>query len=134
MSDACCASERRVYAPRGAMKHVRNALIVALLALAVWAVPGGGTAATTFGAAMFVLITVFLGLIAVRTYRERRLSLYSLGDRHRALLYAALGLAVLTMAAGPRLFATGLGAIAWFVLMGLAASGLYAVWRHSRQY
>lgn len=116
------------------MKDARNFLIVALLALGVWAVPGGGNAANLVGALLFVFITAALGLFAGRLYREHRTSLYSLGDRWRAVLYAAAAVAVVTIAAGPKLFATGAGTVGWFALMGGAGYALYAVWRHSRAY
>lgn len=116
------------------MTGLRNALIVALLALAVWALPGGGAAANFFGALLFVLITIFLVVFAGRAYLENRVAIYSLGDRHRALLYGSLGVAVLTLAAGPRLFNTGLGTLLWFMLMGGASYAVYLVWRHQREY
>jgi hypothetical protein len=112
----------------------RNAAIVALLALAVFALPGGGRAADFVGALLFVLITVFLMLFAGRLYLENRVAIHSLGDRHRALLYGSLGIAVWTLAAGTKLFSTGAGTVLWFVLMGGASYGLYLVWRHQREY
>jgi hypothetical protein len=116
------------------VKGLRNAAIVALLALGVWALPGGGAAADFFGALLFVLITVFLVLFAGRMYLENRVAIYSLGDRFRALLYGSLGVVVLTLAAGPRLFDTGAGTLLWFVLMGSAGYAIYLVWRHQREY
>src|SRR3954471_9049141 len=103
------------------MKGARNAGIVALLALSGGALPGGGTAADFFSALLFVLLTVGLGLFAGRMYLEHRTDLYSLGDRHLALISGSLGVAVWTLAAGPKLFRTGLGTLLWFVLMGGAS-------------
>ena len=116
------------------MKGLRNATIIALLALGVAALPGGGAAANFFGALLFVLITIFLVLFAGRFYLENRVAIYSLGDRYRALLYGALGVVILTLAAGPRLFDTGAGTLLWFVLMGGAGYSMYLVWRHQREY
>ena len=116
------------------MTAARNIAIIALLALAVAALPGGGNAANFVGALLFVLLTVGLGLFAARIYIERRTSLYSLGDRFRAMLYGACGLAVFALASGPKLFDTGAGTIVWFALMGAASYMLYAVWRHAREY
>jgi hypothetical protein len=116
------------------MTAARNFGIVALLALGVWALPGGGTAADFFSALLFVLLTVGLGLFAGRMYLEHRTDLYSLGDRHRALMYGSLGVAVWTLAAGPKLFGTGLGTLLWFAFMGGASYALYLVYRHSREY
>ncbi len=116
------------------MKVLRNAAIVVVLALAVWALPGGGTAADFVAALLFVLITVGLVVFVGRLYLENRVEIYSLGDRYRAMLYGSAGVAVWTLAAGPRLFTTGLGTLVWFVLMGGASYAVYLVWRHQREY
>jgi len=116
------------------VKAARNFGIVAVLALGVWALPGGGTAADFFSALLFVLLTVFLGLFAGRLYLEHRTDLYSLGDRYRGMMYVSVGVAVWTLAAGPKLFSTGLGTLLWFLLMGGASYALYLVYRHSREY
>lgn len=116
------------------MKTARNVAIIAMIALAVAVLPGGGTAAGTFGAAMFVILTVGLGVFAARLYMEHRVGLYGLGDRYRALLYGAVALAVLTIAAGPRLFGSGPGTLAWIVLIGVACYALYLVVRQAREY
>ncbi len=116
------------------MTHARNFGIVALLALGVWALPGGGGAADVFGALLFVVLTIGLGLFSGRTYRENRSAIYSLGDRYRTLLYGALGAMVLTVAAGNRLFDTGLGTLAWLALMAASVYALFLVWRHSREF
>ena len=116
------------------MTAARNIAIIALLALAVAALPGGGNAANFVGALLFSLLTIGLGLFAARLYLERRTSIYGLGDRHRAMLYGSCGTAVFALASGPKLFETGAGTIVWFVLMGGAAYALYAVWRHAREY
>ena len=116
------------------MTHLRNAAIVAVLALGVYALPGGGTAADFFAALLFVLLTVGLGLFAGRLYLEHRVGIFSLGDRYRALLYGAFGVAVWTLAAGQKLFASNGGTVLWFVLMGGAGYALYLVYRHAREY
>ena len=116
------------------MRHARNIAIIALLALGVWALPGGGTAAGFVGALLFVLLTVGLGLFAGRMYLEYRTTIYGLGDRYRGMLYAALGMAVFALASGPKLFDTGAGTIVWFALVGAASYMVYAVYRHAREY
>jgi len=116
------------------VKTARNVAIVALLALGVWALPGGGTAAAFVGALLFVLLTIGLGLFAARMYLEYRTTLYGLGDGHRAMLYVALGVAVFALASGPKLFSTGAGTVVWFALIGGASYALYVVYRHAREY
>ena len=114
---------------------VRNVLIILVLAAVVAFVPGGGHTAAFIGAVFSTAILATFVLLAVRFYRENRVSIFSLGDRHRAILYGSIGLAVVAMAARQRLFdAGGGGVLAWLVMIGAAAAGLYAVWRHHRAY
>jgi low temperature requirement protein LtrA len=116
------------------VKHARNFGIVALLALGVYALPGGGTAANLFGAVLFVIITAGIALLGSRFYRERRMDIYSLGDRWRLIAYVAVGAIVLTLAGSPKLMDTGPGTVLWLALLGAAGYTLYRVWRHSKEY
>ncbi len=113
---------------------LRNVAIVVALALVVWLVPGGGDGATLLGqlfSAVFVAAIVFF---LIRLYRQFQGELFSLGDRVRLVLYGAVAALVLTLAGSSRLFETGAGAIAWFLLVAAAIYGLFAVWRHWRAY
>ena len=112
----------------------RNVLIVLALAAAAYFIPGGGDTASFIGAVLSIAIMLAIVLIAGRLYREYRTEIYSLGDTHRALLYGAIGLAVLAMAAIGRLFDTGAGIMAWFVMIGAASVALATVWRRYRAY
>jgi drug/metabolite transporter (DMT)-like permease len=112
----------------------RNIAIILLLAAAVAFVPGGGTTAALIGAILSTLILVSLVILAARFYRERRLDLDSLGDRWRGLLYGAIGVVVLALAALPRLRDSSGGTLVVVALLGGAAYAFYAVWRHYREY
>lgn len=116
------------------LRIARNVAIVALIAAAVQFLPGGGRVASTFAAALWVVFAAGLALFAYRLYREHRVTLYSLGDRHRALLYGAVAVGFVTVAAQPRMWSSGLGEFAWFALIGLCVYTLLAVYRHSRTY
>ena len=116
------------------MSAARSYAVVALVALGVVLVPGGGAGANTFGAALFVVLTVGLVLLAGRMYLENRVALDGLGDRHRALLYGGAALLVLALAAGPRLFETGLGSVLWVAMLGAAVYAFVLVVRHVRSY
>lgn len=111
---------------------VRNALIVLALAAAVYALPGGGESADFVSAVLSVLITASIAFFAYRFYRENRMDLYGLGDRHRGLLYGALGALVLMMAARVRLFDTSGGALLWFAVVIGSVYALYVVFTHYR--
>lgn len=112
----------------------RNVLIVAALAAAVAFVPGGGESASIVGGVLSTLILVSLVWLAARFYRERRLDVESLGDRWRAVLYVALGAALLTGAATRRLWETPAGTLVWIAVLGGAIYALYLVWRQHRSY
>jgi hypothetical protein len=113
---------------------VRNILIVLVIAALVALVQGGQTAAKV---AIQAVTLVFLGTFVwfgSIMYRERRVSLYSLGDRRRALLYVALGVATLTLTATSKLWATGAGSVAWLILLAGSAYAVFAVLWSARNY
>lgn len=113
---------------------LRNIAIVLAITAAVYFLPGGGDAASIIGTLLSTAILVCFVMLIARFYREHRMDIVSLGDRWRLLLYCALGLIVLAMAALPRLGETGGGTMLWFVAMAAAFFALYRVWRHSREY
>ena len=116
------------------MTALRNAAIIAALAAAVAFLPGGGTGADVVGGVLSTLILVSFVLLAARFYRERRYDIDGLGDRWRGLLYGALGLAVIVLAARQRLDDTGAGTLLLVGALGASAYSLYLVWRHHRAY
>lgn len=116
------------------MKTARNVAIIALIAAAVQFLPGGGQVAEAFAAALWVVFGAGLGFLAYRLYRERRVDLHGLGDRRRAMLYGGLACGYATVAARARMWETGVGELAWFVLIGLSAWALLAVYRYTRSY
>jgi hypothetical protein len=112
----------------------RNIGLILVLAAAVAFVPGGGTTASVVGGVLSTLILVSLVIFVVRLYREHRLDLEGLGDRWRGLLYAAIGVVVVAMAARPRLVETSAGTLVFVGLLGSAVYAVYLVWRHYREY
>ena len=112
----------------------RNVAIILVVAAAVAFVPGGGTTAGLIGGILSTLIIVSLVFFAYRFYRENRAELYGLGDRWRGLLYGAIGVVVLALAALPRLRDSSGGTLLVVTLLGAAAYAFYAVWRHYREY
>ena len=113
---------------------VRNVLIVLLIAALVALIQGGVTAANV---AIQAVTLVFLGTIVwflSLTYRERRTSLYSLGEGRRALLYVAIGVGTLTLTATSRLLGSGAGSVAWLILLAGSAYAIFAVLWSARRY
>lgn len=113
---------------------VRNILIVVAIAAAVQFLPAGGTAAATFRSVLSVALAAGLAFFAGRLYLEHRTAVYGLGERHRALLYGAVGVGVATATATRRLWHTGIGELIWFALVAAVAYVLFTVYRFSRAY
>jgi hypothetical protein len=116
------------------LKTARNILIIVVIAALVVIIPGGGTGANVAGQAVWLVFLGAMGWWAAITYRQHRIALYSLGDRKRALLYAAVAVAALTLIATGRLWKTGAGIIVWFVLVGAAAYAVFAIVWSAREY
>lgn len=113
---------------------VRNIVIILAIAALVALVPGGGTGATVALRAASLVFLVTLGWFAMVMYRQNRVSLYALGDARRAVLYGAVAVALLTLTATSRLWATAAGSVAWLVLLGAAVYAVIAVVWSARRY
>lgn len=116
------------------LRIIRNIAIVALIAAAVDFLPGGGRIANAFAAALWVVFAVGFAFFAYRLYREHRVSLYGLGEQHRALLYGAVAVGFVVAAARTRMWQTSFGEFVWFALAGLTVYALLVVYRFSRTY
>jgi hypothetical protein len=116
------------------LKTARNVAILLAIAAAVFFIPGGGRAAHTFEAVLLVAFGLGIGYFGLRMYREHRITLHSLGDYHRALLYGAVALGFFEWVARERMWLTGVGELAWFVLAGIGVYSLLTVYRQWRAY
>jgi drug/metabolite transporter (DMT)-like permease len=109
--------------------------VVALLALLLVVLPGGGSALEVLLTAITVAFFAAIALVVARTYRQYRLDIESLDPNIRVALYGSLAIAVLTFTATDRLFdAGGAGVLAWFALLALASYGLFWAWTRYRRY
>lgn len=116
------------------MRTLRNAAIVMLLALAVAVLPGGGNAAE----ALLTAITMgFLAAIAWTIFvlsRQNQLTLATLSDGRRAILYGALGLIALLVAGSDEMLSSGAGTLAWIVLLGASVAAIWRILIETRTY
>ena len=110
-----------------------NILVVFALAAVVAAVPGGGTAASVVSHAVYIIFLAALAWFASIMYRQHRFTLYSLGDRRRAALYIAIGVAALTLTARDRMWSSSAGSVAWLVLLGASIYTVAAVFLAARR-
>ena len=116
------------------MRIVRNVAIVAAIAALVDFAPGGGSATT---AVLTALLLAFLATLAVagqQLYRENRLTVDSLSDRDRGIVYGAVGLVVLMVAGASKMLATGGGTLVWIGLLVLAIVAIARVWASANSY
>lgn len=105
-----------------------------ILALGVAFVPGGGNAADTV---LTALTIGFLAAIAWFLYvfsRENQLTLSTLSDGRRAILYGALGLIALLIAGTDEFFDSGAGTLAWILLLGASVAAIWRVWLEANTY
>ncbi len=113
----------------------RNIAIIALVALAVTVLPGGGPVVSGILAAILIAFMIAFALLLHRLYRDRRFTLDSLPELDRLILYGSVGLALLDWAAWDRLDAAGgLGILAWIAILALAALGVFWVFTRHRSY
>jgi hypothetical protein len=112
---------------------VRGFLIIALVAAVVVVLSLQSVLATVGGLlriAFFLAIAFFLFLL----WRERRGDIESWSDRGRRVFYAAIVLAVVDIGAIIGLGASGLDALAFFLVLGACAYAVVRVWRDEHSY
>lgn len=112
----------------------RNILIILAIAALVVLLPGGGTGANVALQALYLTFLATLGWFGVVMYRQHRSELYSLGDRRRAIVYAALVVAAVTLTGTSRLWRTGAGSVVWLVLIAGAVYAVAAIAWSARKY
>ena len=115
-------------------RTIRNIAIILGIAALVVLIPGGGKGANVAGQAVWLIFLATLVWFATTMYRQHRADLYSLGDRRRAILYAALAVGTLTLTATSRLWDTGVGSVVWLVLLVGAGYAIVAVVWSARRY
>lgn len=116
------------------MKAARNLIVVALLAALVAFAPAGGN---VFEGLMLILMMGFLAAIAwtvARFVARNELTLAALTDRQRLLLYGSAALLVLLITGSERFFSSGIGTVAWILLLAAAALVAWRVWQEANTY
>jgi hypothetical protein len=116
------------------VRNARNvAIIMALAALVAFAPAGGNAVEAIFTA----LIMAMLAGIAWSLYalsRQSQLTLATLSDSRRAVLYGAIGLIVLLIAGYDKLISTGGGTLLLIVLFAASVAAIWRVWLEANTY
>jgi hypothetical protein len=109
--------------------------LIALVALALTVLPGGGGALDVTMALLSMVFFTALAVLGYRLYMRFRDDIEGLPDDQQWALFGSIGLAFLTLCATSRLFDSGGGgALVWLALLGVASFGLYWVWTRYRAY
>ncbi len=116
------------------MRTARNVSIIMALALAVAFAPAGGKVVE---ALLTALTMGFLAAIAWMIYslsRQNELTLATLSDLRRAVLYGALGMIALLIAGTEKLFSSGGGTLVWILLLGVSVAAIWRIWVEASSY
>lgn len=105
-----------------------------LLALGVAFLPGGGNVAAAILAALTMALLAGISWMVYTFSRENQLTLATLTDGRRALLYGALGMILLLIAGSDRLFSSGGGTLLWILLLAASIAAIWKVWMEANTY
>jgi len=110
------------------MRAARNVAIIMLLALIVAFLPGGGNAAEAIITALTMALFAGVAWMVYVLSRENQLTLATLTDGRRALLYGAVAMILLLIAGTDKLFSTGGGTLLWILLLAASVAAIWRVW------
>ena len=113
------------------MRTARNIAIIALLAVPIAFVPGGGDVAD---AILLTLTLAFLAGIAAMVYmlyRQNQLTVSTLTDSRRAAMFGAAGGIALLIAGQDELLDWTGGIVLWIGLLAACAFVIFAIWREA---
>jgi hypothetical protein len=117
-----------------AMKTVRNVAIIAVIAAVVAFAPGGGNGADTVLTALTLGFLAALAAFAYTIYRQNELTMATLSDGRRAILFGAVGLIALLIAGTDEFFDSGGGTLAWVLLLGASIAAIWRIWVEASTY
>lgn len=99
-----------------------------LLALGVALLPGGGNMAEAVLTALTMALLTGITWMIYTLSRENQLTLATLPDSRRAVLYGAVGMIVLLVAGSDKMFSSGGGTLLWIVLLAASVAAIWKVW------
>jgi hypothetical protein len=116
------------------LQTARNVAIILLLALAVDLLPGGGAAAETVLVAISMAFLAAIAWFAFRLYNEQEMTLMTIPDGRRAILYGAVGAIALLIVGYEEFRSWSGGILVWIALMAACVAAIFLVWREATRY
>lgn len=116
------------------MTALRNVVIIALLALALTVLPGGGNVATAIVTALSLIFLAAMGLLGLRVWHESSLTRDVMTDRQKSIAYGSLGALALMVAGLDELLDTGGGTVVWLAIVATSVYLLVTTWRDVNSY
>jgi hypothetical protein len=105
-----------------------------LLALGVAFLPGGGNVAAAILTALTMALLAGITWMVYVLSRENQLTLATLTDGRRAILFGAIGMILLLIAGSDRLFSSGGGTLLWILLLAGSIVAIWKIWMEANTY
>ncbi len=116
------------------MRNVRNVAIILVLALGVAFLPSGGNVVEAIFAAIAMGFLAGITWMLYVLSRQNQLTLATLTDGRRAILYGAFGLIALLIAGTDKMFASGGGTVLWILLLAASVAAIWRIWLEANTY
>jgi len=113
---------------------VRNVVIILALAAAVDFLPGGGEAAATVLSALTMIFYAAIAWLLYRVYNEQQLTLSTLTDGRKAVLFGAVGGIALLIVGLDEFNSFSGGILLWIALVATCVGAGVLVWRDASTY
>lgn len=116
------------------MLLARNFAIIALIALLLTVLPGGGDATNTVLLALSMCFLASLAYFVWRAHKENPMMIDSLSEGWRAMHWAAIGTLAFLVAGIDEMFDSGAGTLLWIALFAGSIFALVRVFQEARSY
>lgn len=113
---------------------LRNVAIIALLALAVTLIPGGGSVVSGLLTALSLVFLAAISLIVARLWQRTSMTRDVMSDRQRVVFYASLGAIALMIVGLDEMLDSGGGTVAWILIVGVSVYLAISTWRAASSY
>jgi hypothetical protein len=111
------------------LQTIRNVAIIMLIALVITVVPGGDAAAQTILVALSMLFLAAIAFACARLYRDQEMTLSTMADSRRAMLFGAIGAIALLIVGYEEFRSWDGGVLVWIGLMAGAVAAIFLVVR-----